>query len=673
MRRLAFVAAVVGVLAGCPDPAYEGADRCISCHKGIEQVHASIKPGSCVVCHGGDAKATTKQAAHIAVPSNWSVIRGTALPPAPVGFIRDFAPDQLDALDVAYVRFINPGDIRAVGATCGAAGCHPSEAANMPTSVMSTNAGHYYPSLYLAGQQDDLLARFGSFRATDPACDPRRPGTVCELVTLPPPDESDVRAIVASGDKKRLESLATKHYLAKNCNTCHQAGYPRNDSPGLYRSTGCTACHMVYDKLGVYSGGDPTIPRGQPVHPAKHVLTTKIPAEQCATCHFQGGRIGLLFRGIREGGFSTRPPNAAPINETLYGKAPGFYFTDEDTTNDVDETPPDLHYARGMHCADCHVGSDVHGDGRIYSTSKQQLDLRCEDCHGSVREAVKPDAEGRFRTSKGRVLPQLHQDEGGAVFLTGQVSGRKHVVPQVAKLLGPGGGGSARMHTAMGEKELGFSHADRLTCDTCHTSYNQMCIGCHVSYDLRIDQIDYQTGRSTPGLTRGGRTTYSLHNVLLGTAPDGRIQSVHPSQQLQLTVTGAAKYGGADGELLIGGKISDGKGGSRTVGEFRARGDVSPNNGFAPFFQHTTSKAPRTCNVCHRTADTPEETARVRGVYGYGTGEFMLPGHDGGLVDGLKFLDADGGPTTSWFHAGTGPVDAARRQRALNVTVGNAR
>ena len=72
----------------------------------------------------------------------------------------------------------------------------------------------------------------------------------------------------------------------------------------------------------------------------------------------------------------------------------------------IDETPPDVHYEAGMHCADCHVGSDVHGDGRIYGTSKQQVDLRCEDCHGTVRENIVPNADGQFATSKGRPLPQ---------------------------------------------------------------------------------------------------------------------------------------------------------------------------------------------------------------------------------------------------------------------------
>ncbi len=69
---------------------------------------------------------------------------------------------------------------------------------------------------------------------------------------------------------------------------------------------------MVYNKQGSYEGNDPTIPRQTPAYPKSHTITTAIPTEQCATCHFQGGRIGFTFRGIREGGFSSSkmPPNA---------------------------------------------------------------------------------------------------------------------------------------------------------------------------------------------------------------------------------------------------------------------------------------------------------------------------------------------------------------------------
>lgn len=650
------------------DKVVETKSGCLACHEGIEQVHPTQPNQGCIICHGGDSKGKTKEAAHIAIPDDWASIRGTALPPAPLGFIKDFAPDQLAALDPAYLQFINPGDIRVVDKTCGT--CHPSQVRTMPTSVMTTNAGHYYPTLYLAGLQNDRLAQYGSYPATSQNCE-QSEGSVCEVTTLVPASDDEIQAAIDSDNPDDLKQVAYEHYLAKNCNTCHQAGYPRNNSPALYRSTGCTSCHMLYNKQGTYEGGDPTIAKQTPVHPRMHQITTAIPTEQCATCHFQGGRIGLVFRGIREAGFGSaqQPPNALALNETLYGHAPGYYLVDEDTTNSYDETPPDLHYAAGMHCSDCHVGSDVHGDGKIYSNSKQQHDIRCEDCHGNVREAIKPDDEGFFRTASGRVLPQLSLRDDGAIILTGRVDGVEHPVAQPAELLAPGGGASEAMKIAMGETELGFSHADKLTCDTCHTSWTQMCIGCHVSWDLRLTQVDYQTGTATTGLTRGSRSTFSLDTVLLGTAMDGRVQSVTPSQQVQMAVIGSERFGTGDGEVLMGKAVDDGNGGTKVIGEFRKSGTGAANNGFLPFFQHTSSRRPRSCSSCHRLDDSPEEMTRVRGVYGYGTGEFLLAAPDGTMVDGMQFLDTDGNAITDWAYPGTGPVAEEARTRAMNVII----
>ena len=662
------------LLAACNGGGTHEGEGCNACHQGIEQAHGPIAADECTICHGGDPQATTREGAHVPVPSDWATIRGDALPPSPEGFIRDFAPAQLDALDPDYLRFINPSDFRVVSETCGT--CHPDKAATVPTSVMATNAGHYMPTLYLAGVQQGRVATYGARDITDPQCLQDTDAASCALTPLVPPDTQTltqaVSLAVSSGDSSTLEAAAYRHYLSKNCNTCHQSGFPRNNSPGLYRSTGCASCHMAYGEQGFYEGGDPTLARGTPVHPKRHELTTAIPTEQCASCHFQGGRIGLLYRGIREGGFSAAntPPNAVPISRTLYGHAPGYYFEDEDGTNAVDETPPDLHAAAGMVCADCHVGSDVHGDGTLYATAKHQVDLRCEDCHGTVREPIAPDADGRFYTAGGRLLPQLERDEQGRVFLEGRLTGQRHYPTQPAELLAAGGGGTAAMHAAMAPNDQGWSHTDSLTCDTCHTSFNQYCVGCHVSLDLRLDQVDYQTGVASPGFTRGGRSTYTLDHLLLGRAPDGRLQTVHPSQQVQMAIVGSERFGVPDGQVLMGEEVDDGQGGTRLVGAFRQRDGLYANNGFAPFFQHTTTRSPRPCRACHRQDDSAEELARVRGVYGHGTGELMLLAPGGVEVDGLKFLEDDGTPTTTWAHANTGPASAATRARALSVILG---
>lgn len=665
-----FIAVIVG--CGEPDAKDSGpfaVDACVSCHAGIEKAHPDFGETQCVICHGGDGAATTKEAAHVPIPSNWAEVRGSALPPSPDGFIKDFAPDQLDLMPKEYLQFINPGDIRVVDGTCGS--CHPSQVASQKNSVMTTNAGHYYPTLLLAGLQDDRLAHFGSFSAEDDECDPAAfPGTVCTVDQIRPEDADQLNAAAASGDLDTVRSVAYNHYLAKNCNTCHQAGYPRNDSPGLYRSSGCSSCHMVYDTDGTYKGGDPSIPTGTPTHARTHELTTAIPTEQCATCHFQGGRIGLAYRGIREGGFSSSwtPTNGEAIQQTLYAKAPGYYFTDEDTTNDVDETPPDLHATAGMVCADCHVGSDVHGDGRIYSTSKQQIDIACEDCHGTIDAPVTLGPSGFVETrGRGRPLEQLSLGADGRVTLIDRMSGASHTVVQIAELLNDPT--RSDMHDAMARDENGFSHAEDLTCDTCHSAWQETCVGCHVTVDFRLKQIDYQTGTSTPGLTRGSRKMYTLDDIMLGLRADGRVQTVHASQQLQMLVYGSEDFGWDEGEIVVGDKVTESDGTTKDIGEWRHPAGVAYNNGFTPFFQHTTTATPYTCAKCHKTADTPEEDARIKGILGFGTGEFMIEGNDGQYVDGLQFLDAEGNSITTWVHEGTGPFGKDRQQHMLSIIV----
>jgi hypothetical protein len=625
------------LLIGCPkpEPEWEG-DQCTKCHAGIESIHPDWPDNNCVPCHGGNGQTDDKALAHVPVPDNYWDLRAGDSTPVNEGYIHDFTAAQLDALDPVYLQFRNPSDHRVNEVTCGR--CHPVEVETQRNSIMTTNAGHYLPSRYYAGMQEQD-ALFGAHAAVDPGYT-GEPGTVASLERMVAPSADDDRP---------AEFVAMDHYLSKSCSHCHAASYGKNNSRGLYRSSGCASCHMPYGMDGVYEGGDTMIADNVPVHPKRHQLTAAVPTEQCAACHFQGGRIGLLFRGIREGGFSDAPPNAEPWDEAVYGHTAGYYFLDEDTTNSVDETPPDAHYAAGMHCADCHVGTDVHGDGRIHSTSKTQVDISCEDCHGTVREAARPDDAGVFRTrGKSRELSQLSM-EGTEVVLTGKVDGARHVVPQPAELLADGGSGTERMHASMGVDTEGWSHTDDVSCISCHSGWQQMCIGCHVTVDYRLDQKDYQTGEVGAGLARGSRDTYTLDHLLLAQGVDGKAWTTQPSQHVQMTVIDES------GAVLVD-------------AAFRTREGIAYQKGFAPFFQHTTTANARGCADCHRTDDTPEEWARVRGVYGHGTGEFGLEdGETGVIVDPLQFLDADGNQTTSFVHPGTGPLPEASRTRALSV------
>src|SRR5262249_6104971 len=79
-----------------------------------------------------------------------------------------------------------------------------------------------------------------------------------------------------------------------------------NDHPGDYRSSGCTACHILYanDRSRVQSGPyavhgnagrsfskDPTIPRDEPGHPIEHRFApgNGIATSQCLACALPPG------------------------------------------------------------------------------------------------------------------------------------------------------------------------------------------------------------------------------------------------------------------------------------------------------------------------------------------------------------------------------------------------
>ena len=79
-----------------------------------------------------------------------------------------------------------------------------------------------------------------------------------------------------------------------------------NDRPGDYRSSGCSACHVVYanDRSPTNSGWwskfghqglsfskDPTIAKNERGHPIFHTFTRAIPSAQCMNCHMHQGNL----------------------------------------------------------------------------------------------------------------------------------------------------------------------------------------------------------------------------------------------------------------------------------------------------------------------------------------------------------------------------------------------
>ena len=617
---------------------------CRTCHEGIENAHPQAEL-SCTDCHGGDGTAKDKESAHVPLST-------------PSRKIREMATDQLDTLSPEELLFVNPGDLRVAERGCGAGnpagggtGCHQKTVETARTSVMQTFTGHYNHPRFLAGMQG-RDAEYGVTNITDPNYDSSLFACVEELEPLRTPTNVQDRSSTAS---------IMDHYLPQHCPTCHTASFGRNDSPGNYRSSGCTACHMIYANNGLSQSGDPNIVKGLPPHPIKHELTSAIPTSQCEHCHYQGARIGLNFQGIREGGFSEEntPPNAEPYGQTYHAHGPDFYFTDEDTTNDYDETPPDIHFERGMHCSDCHTTKEVHGDGHLYSTAKGQLDVHCVDCHGTVRENIadyQRNTDGKVYTKGGTLLDNM-RIEDGKVILRGRVDGKERYVTQIKErlaLYGP----SSNMHEGMGvDPETDFSHTDKLECWTCHTSWRLSCFGCHVVQDDRLPGRDRQSGEIVDGNVRGLREWYAIDLFVLGTNHRGMIDSLCPSMQIFID------YTNADGEMLVENRI-------------RKTATGKPGFGWMPTNPHTirphyatsekASPGVAPCAMCHVNEDG-SNLEKVKATYGYGAPwyGFIMEDDEGVSHDLTQMLYPDGSPISEYPHEGTGPVPLETIERML--------
>jgi hypothetical protein len=304
---------------------------CLACHEGIEDSHEGRQNVAigCVDCHGGDATATEKDAAHVA----------SADPTLDGSHATDWLRQS-----AAYVRFVNPGDLRVVDSTCGK--CHPAESYNSKKSMMATGAMLWGAALYNNGSFPLKRPHFGE--AYDES------GAPVRLQTVPAPTDDEVKRGVLAyldplprynvtqmgnvlrvferGGKKPLElgnpdkdeepGLPARRLSQRGLGTLLRTdpvylGLMKtrlldpvlwmpgtNDHPGDYRGSGCTACHMIYanDRDPVHSGsyaefgnrgrsqsGDKTIDKKADGHPIRHALTKRIPSSQCMVCHMHPG------------------------------------------------------------------------------------------------------------------------------------------------------------------------------------------------------------------------------------------------------------------------------------------------------------------------------------------------------------------------------------------------
>jgi hypothetical protein len=224
--------------------------------------------------------------------------------------------------------------------------------------------------------------------------------------------------------------------------------------------------------------------------------------------------------------FDARLYNPAIGNATFNGRNFNQHLLTEDYDNDQrDDTPPDVYYEAGMGCIDCHGQFDMHGGQAgapeigITSHQSQATMVTCESCHGDadaypptapcvtyqgqtaecavdrignpLRNVVKQgnDFQLSLRVLGGTKFVPLTKDTVDSVNLKPNPGrpGQFVYSPRASYAMGRLDGNPATGHgpeqtnPQFGEQNSGFSHLDRLDCNSCHTSWTNSCIGCHLT------------------------------------------------------------------------------------------------------------------------------------------------------------------------------------------------
>lgn len=313
---------------------------CLQCHSGIEPMHESkyVVLG-CIDCHGGDPRrGLTLEQAHVQ-PRNPEYWKKAANPVNSATLLNEESPE--------FVRFVNPGDLRAAEQACGL--CHGDMIKHVTNSMMNHGAmlwgaalynnGSYPVKNYLFGQaytpNGQPMALVNPVNVT-PAMTKAR-GILPYLMPLPRFNMSQPGNILRIFEKggeiplqlgiptpneppgKPLRRLSQRGLGTLNrtdpvflglqktrLNDPHLSFLGSNDHPGDYRSSGCTACHTVYandrsrtNSDWYYQYGhqgrtftkDPTISKNESGHPVRHRLTRAIPSSQCMVCHMHQGNL----------------------------------------------------------------------------------------------------------------------------------------------------------------------------------------------------------------------------------------------------------------------------------------------------------------------------------------------------------------------------------------------
>ena len=315
---------------------------CLDCHKTTDAHTMHESPNvvlGCTDCHGGNpARGLGIEDAHVR-PQNPEFWETSANPQNSTVLLNHESQE--------FIRFVNPGDLRVADVACGL--CHGDIVKRVRSSMMNHGGMLWNAAAYnngaihlknpIVGQAygaDGMALKLENpFVPTE--AETKQFGILPYLIPLPRFNRSEPGNLFRIFEKGGLAQLSLgiptldeppgkpeRRLSDRGLGTLNRTdpvilgaqktrlhdpllGFMgSNDRPGDYRSSGCSACHVVYanDRSPTNSGWwskyghqglsfskDPTIPKNERGHPVFHKFTRSIPSSQCMNCHMHQGNL----------------------------------------------------------------------------------------------------------------------------------------------------------------------------------------------------------------------------------------------------------------------------------------------------------------------------------------------------------------------------------------------
>jgi hypothetical protein len=568
--------------------AYDKGQRCLTCHGGIEEISSNHR-FSCTRCHGGNGRAYSKKSAHKKMVSN-------------------------------------PSDLNHAPKYCGK--CHADHIDKVSKSSMATSKGQINLTRYNWGIQN--LA-----------------SPTLSLI----PDEEKGEKLFPPEVQSEGQPELVDDFLQKKCLRCHIQS-PSPHRAGEYRATGCASCHMLYANDGMSITRDRAIQtiqrkklRTQKKHlskevaaksfqnsrgyPILHKFSVAIPSSQCETCHHESGP-GLEYEGLFK-----KPARKKPLSNTIDKDKPVLFGSEHKFLIQ------DIHRERGMHCIDCHEGSELKNPYSTFPKKAINPNPKCENCHGthekepgeflllrsldSAKEILKkvsinPNLKGKIkfgdlilRDDQGKLRSHIKK-QGTEWILISKVTGKKHAIPILK---------NKKLPVAHSLKK----HMNLIECAACHARWTYSEWGNHVILDNRPNlQIWRDWSFADPNLQQtlfglektAAQISYMNQDFNWLTASD-TVNGISGRWQPGVWIKLLSK---ATWDKMLLGKNSKGKYSilkpkkQYFISEISSQGETlkstvipSLQNGnpgliMTPYTPHTIRKMARSCESCHSNSET---------------------------------------------------------------------